>query len=73
MICFLELEHYSSHKHCLYLLYTAVFHILPSPHPPTGMKESSKMETQLYKDRRKATQNLEDTQISTGTPYHATL
>lgn len=73
MICFLELEHHSSGKHCSYLLCTAVFPIFSSPHPPTGVKESNNMETQLYKERHKTTQNLECTQITTKTLYHATL
>lgn len=29
---------------------TAVFHIFSSPYPPTGMKESSKTETEFYKE-----------------------
>jgi len=61
MICFLELEHYSFGKHCLCLLCAAVFLISSSPHPPTGTKVSNNMETQLYQERRKTSQNRERT------------
>lgn len=36
------------------------------------MKESNNMGTQLYRGREKTTPNLECTQITTTTPYHAT-